>query len=633
MAENRSVGGLPNNPLEHLKKGKNYLFAIGINKYQHFTPLSNASKDIEDLAAILMEFYEFEHQEILLDEDATRSNIINKLNDLPEKVAPEDKLLIYYSGHGKLEENDNSKQRGYWIPVDGKPDDVSSYVTNADVRDIIKTIDARHILLISDSCFSASLLVTGRAADSYDGAYEDMELSKSRWAFISGKGVVSDGDSGKNSPFASGIIKQLKKADDKINISLLADQVTKDISLNYEQQAIARPIFATDSDGGQFVFVKKQTEKDVWEWALSQNTAGSYVEYKNKYPEGKFVIEAKQKLKDLGDEEAWASVLSRNSAYDYDDYLDKYPDGLHAAEAKLKLEEIAKEDRLESKKATARKQEQELQFRLAAEKKEKADPTKQASDNPPIQPKATLSVPPPPKKTEVVKPAYKINYSKYILLIIGTFIAVYGGYIWFSNHSKPAESEKIAEVTPAPTPAETVLTDDSREIEGKVLGVKNTLIPLKGATVTNKRNSLSFLTDEVGNYKLAQTKDGDTLLTTYNDEYYESINIVEKDQKSIVISLKPIIRVNKTITGIVEDMTGNPFKYGAWVYVERNGKSVKGTNGIVGTKTNPQGRYTLTKVNEGDLLTIDIGTRKYRSLVTKDNMYNIINGNEITGSH
>ncbi|MBK9681169.1 MAG: hypothetical protein IPO69_20310 [Saprospiraceae bacterium] len=69
-----------------------------------------------------------------------------------------------------------------------------------------------------------------------------MEQTKSRWAFVSGKGVVSDGDPGSNSPFAKGIIKHLKRPDDRINISLLADQVTKEIGLNYAQQAIALPL-------------------------------------------------------------------------------------------------------------------------------------------------------------------------------------------------------------------------------------------------------------------------------------------------------------------------------------------------------------------------------------------------------
>ncbi|MBK9930022.1 MAG: caspase family protein [Saprospiraceae bacterium] len=629
MSENRSLGGLPNSPQEVLKQGKNHFFAIGISSYEQFTPLSNARKDIENLAQILKDDYSFEEQTLLFDEEATRAKIINTLSELRRVIVPEDKLIIYYSGHGTEDDFD-----GYWIPIDAQKNEVSTYVTNADITNRIKAINARHILLISDSCFSASLLEQGRSLGVNDTTFDEMEKTKSRWAFVSGKAIVSDGDPGSNSPFAKGIIKHLEKTTDRINISLLADQVTKEVGMNYPQQPIALPLtFVGGEYGGQFIFVKKQTEQDDWATARREDDEGAYLAYQKKYPAGKYYQDADQRLQVLGDENEWKLATFRNAAFDYTLYLKKYEKGIHVDEAKSRLDEIEQQDLKD--KEEIRKQEQEEAFRLAAEKKEK----ERAAQRDPKTPTGTKSLKNNPvtggKNTTGVAEKSS-NYTKYILFVIGTFIAVYGGYVWFSNHSKPAESaELVKDITGAPTPAVIIppaLTDDSREIEGKVLVVKNTLIPLKGATVTNKRNSLSILTDEVGNYKLAQTKDGDTLLTTYNDEYYESINIVEKDQKSIVISLKPIIRVNKTITGMVEDITGNPVNH-AWVYVERNGKPMKGIDGKYGTHSNSQGKYTLTKVNEGDLLKIDIGTIKYHALVTKDNMYNIINGKEITGSH
>lgn len=149
----RAIGGLPNSPVEEVKQGKNHLFAIGIDSYQFFTPLRNARKDIEDLARVLVDQYAFEAEDIQLicDQEATKDNIIDKLDGLRRKVEPGDKLLIYYSGHGYTDTD-----RGFWIPVDAEPSRVSSYLANAEVRDIIQSIKARHILLLSDSCFSAS---------------------------------------------------------------------------------------------------------------------------------------------------------------------------------------------------------------------------------------------------------------------------------------------------------------------------------------------------------------------------------------------------------------------------------------------------------------------------------------------
>ena len=271
MSQHKGIGRPQQSPIEQLKSGTNYLFAIGINTYENFTPLLNARKDIEDLVDVLVEHYYFDPENIrlLCDENATKDNIIDELDSLSSKVKADDRLLIYYSGHGFL-----NGERGFWIPVNAKRDRVSSYIANAEVRDIIQSIKARHILLISDSCFSGSLLVRDATRD-IRGAFTNWERNPSRWVFISGKGVVSDGKKGENSPFAKGILKHLRQNEaEALNIVSLADLVTKEISFDYEQEAEISPLFQSGHQGGQFVFLKRQTEKDDWQAALMQNTEG-----------------------------------------------------------------------------------------------------------------------------------------------------------------------------------------------------------------------------------------------------------------------------------------------------------------------------------------------------------------------
>ena len=150
MPEEKAILKSPITPIEELKKGENHFFAIGINTYEHFVPLNNARKDVEDLANLLVEKYYFDNQymRMLCDGEASKDNIIDELDGLRSKVKAEDRLLIYYSGHGYMEE-----ERGFWIPVNAKRGRISSYIANAEIRDIIQSIKARHILLISDSCF------------------------------------------------------------------------------------------------------------------------------------------------------------------------------------------------------------------------------------------------------------------------------------------------------------------------------------------------------------------------------------------------------------------------------------------------------------------------------------------------
>jgi len=98
--------------------------------------------------------------------------------------------------------------------------------------------------LISDSC-------SNKAIEAWD-------RDPSRFAFGSGKGPESDGIAGENSPFADGIIRQLRNNDqDAINIVRLAVQVTEEIRYNYDQQAEVSPLQGAGHKGGQYIFFKK----------------------------------------------------------------------------------------------------------------------------------------------------------------------------------------------------------------------------------------------------------------------------------------------------------------------------------------------------------------------------------------
>ena len=256
MATQRGASAQPDEKQQQSPSGKNYFLGIGINEYANFSKLSNARKDIEDVFQELSQSYNFEaaYAEILTDSEATRNVILKKIKELRNVVSAEDKVLIYYSGHGFTED-----ELGYWIPVDAAKGEIGDYISNSEVRELIKVIHAKHILLISDSCFSASLLVRDASRDA-STAFDDWERHHSRWVFISGKGVVSDGMKGENSPFAKAIIRQLREAkDNAINITRLADNVITNVRFNYEQQAELSPLFGAGHEGGQFVFRKTGT--------------------------------------------------------------------------------------------------------------------------------------------------------------------------------------------------------------------------------------------------------------------------------------------------------------------------------------------------------------------------------------
>ncbi|MDP6279508.1 MAG: caspase family protein [Nitrospinota bacterium] len=93
---------------------------IGINDYQNkeIPDLQFAEKDVADMRRSLVKLG-FPSKQILTltGRKATRRNIQRLLGDrLPQKVGQNDRVIIYFSGHGK-DESVGGREVGYLIPV------------------------------------------------------------------------------------------------------------------------------------------------------------------------------------------------------------------------------------------------------------------------------------------------------------------------------------------------------------------------------------------------------------------------------------------------------------------------------------------------------------------------------------
>ena len=231
----------------------NYLLVIGINKYEHWPQLYNAVKDANDVVSTLLGMYSFEFANVTLitDEQATRSNIYNKLREFVGKVGPKDNFMIYYSGHGYFDELLNE---GYWVPSDARVNQTGDYLSNSDISKIIANIDSQHTFLVADACFSGSLF-----NESSRGYAENVEKFRSRWGLASGRlETVSDGEIGANSPFAQSFISFLKENDkDKVAVSQLVQYVKIEVAEVSDQTPIGNPLKGVGDEGGEFVFYKK----------------------------------------------------------------------------------------------------------------------------------------------------------------------------------------------------------------------------------------------------------------------------------------------------------------------------------------------------------------------------------------
>ncbi len=226
---------------------------IGNNEYQHWDNLRTAIHDVEELSEVLKSSYGFLQEDIILLKDATRRETLQAFRELQQKSQPEDRLLVYYAGHGF---SDSGSQRGYWVPVDAA--DQFDYLPNEVIRKELEIIQAKHKLLIADSCFSGTFVTTQRSLGTElnwreEGYYVNKSADPSFQTLTSGSNEpVFDGGAawGGHSIFAHHLLSKLRNNLDPYFPSKklgqhLEEQVANDvaISLGAEQTPIFSAIY------------------------------------------------------------------------------------------------------------------------------------------------------------------------------------------------------------------------------------------------------------------------------------------------------------------------------------------------------------------------------------------------------
>lgn len=237
---------------------------IGNNVYHdasgQWPSLTTAVADARALKTLLQGEYGFSDIELL--ENATRRDMLQALDRLSSRALPNDNILVYYAGHGYI---DDENQRGYWVPVDAQGLDKTSFLRNSTIRDELHLIAsrARHTLLISDSCFSGTLLRQGtrgmRPKLDSEKYYKKVSLKKSVQIMAAGglEYVDDNYQASGHSPFSYFLLNELKNNDrDLITLSELSNNVTRAVANNVDQVPESGVLQGAGDELGEFIFIK-----------------------------------------------------------------------------------------------------------------------------------------------------------------------------------------------------------------------------------------------------------------------------------------------------------------------------------------------------------------------------------------
>lgn len=245
-----------------------YALVIGASNYtEGWQKLPGAKTDLIAVKAALVK------QNFIVEElaDPTSDNLLSNINRFVNKygLQANNRLLIYFAGHGYTETADDGRKFGYIVPVDaptpGK--DLLGFqqraVTMDEIESVARKIRSKHALFVFDSCFSGTLLtarrgtippvitmkatqpvrqfITAGAADQ-----EVPDASIFREQFVEGIGGEAD-----------------RNADGYVTVSELADYLQEKVT-NYtrgSQTPLYGKIFDPALDKGDFIFITGEKPK------------------------------------------------------------------------------------------------------------------------------------------------------------------------------------------------------------------------------------------------------------------------------------------------------------------------------------------------------------------------------------
>jgi len=166
-----------------LPLGKQWAVFIAIDEYREWAPLQYPVKDAQEIKNILLEYYRIDEWRELYNREATVSAIRRLFIELQDKTGPNDSVFVFHAGHGI---NEDKTKTPAWIPYDGGEDiyTQANWLSHLQIRSMLDSLKARHVFLISDSCFSGDLLDAARGITiiNYPSAYDRV----SRQAMTSG---------------------------------------------------------------------------------------------------------------------------------------------------------------------------------------------------------------------------------------------------------------------------------------------------------------------------------------------------------------------------------------------------------------------------------------------------------------
>ena len=238
-----------------------YAIVVGISEFHN--PAYNlkfAAKDASDFAATLQDpdVGRFkpgsEHVRLLLNENATVSNIRTAINDVAKDARAEDLVVMYFSSHGTAAESDVAKddaKSGYIVTHDTVLSNL--YATAFSMEELRRVVEKRiracRVVLFLDTCFSGDTVRPAAGGGSKLLSVGISDETKERIAQGVGRVVIAssrnderswESERDKNSYFTLYLLQALRENGGRADITTIFTQLQRSVPRAVKNEKHAR---------------------------------------------------------------------------------------------------------------------------------------------------------------------------------------------------------------------------------------------------------------------------------------------------------------------------------------------------------------------------------------------------------
>ncbi|MES2257188.1 MAG: polysaccharide deacetylase family protein [Pseudomonadota bacterium] len=243
--------------------GNSWAIVVGIDDYQKWPKLQYAVRDAQGVRQALVDKFGFAPERVvaLNNAQATRAGILgafhDKLATANGGVQKNDRIFVFFAGHGATRKLSSGRDLGYIVPFDADPNQLATdAIPMTEIQNIAESLNAKHVLFVMDACYSGLGLTRGGGSSSF---LRDNAKRIGRQMLTAGGGdqLVADGGPNGHSVFTWTLLQGLAgKADLNGDGMITATELAAYVAPAVAGVSNQTPAFGSlpGSEGGDFVF-------------------------------------------------------------------------------------------------------------------------------------------------------------------------------------------------------------------------------------------------------------------------------------------------------------------------------------------------------------------------------------------